>query len=283
MAGFGWMVVSGLNFVAVVIAVKYLGNDVPPILAAFLRYLLGLVFLVPMLRPLLRSGLSRKNHAHYWLRGLVHSLGVYCWFFAMTRITIAEVTSLNYLAPVFVTIGAAIFLGEQLAIRRILAVCAALVGSLIILRPGFREISPGHIAMLGTSLSFGVSYLMAKRMSDTMSPTTIVGMLSITVTVVLAPFAAAVWVPPTAWQLFLLFLVAAFATAGHFTMTMAFRMAPVSAVQPATFLQLVWASAVGVLLFGEALDAWVLAGGAIIIGSASFIAWREAVIASRGR
>ncbi len=283
MAGFGWMVISGLNFVAVVIAVKFLGDGVPPIVAAFLRYVLGLVFLLPMIRPLLRSGLSRRNHVHYWLRGLVHSLGVCCWFFAMTRITIAEVTSLNYLAPVFVTVGAAVFLGEQLAIRRILAVCAALAGSVIILRPGIREISPGHIAMLGTSLSFGVSYLMAKRMSDTMSPVTIVGMLSITVTVVLAPFAVAAWVLPTAWQLFLLFLVAAFATAGHFTMTMAFRMAPVSAVQPATFLQLVWASAVGALIFGEALDAWVLSGGAIIIGSASFIAWREAAIANRGR
>lgn len=277
------MVVAGLNFVAVTAIVKHIGPGMPPAQGAFLRYLLGLVFVLPMLVPMLRAGLDRRSMILFGWRGLVHAGGVILWFFAMTKIAITEVTALNYLAPVYVTIGAVIFLGERLAYRRILAVVAALIGALIILRPGFREVSQGHLAMLAAAVFFAASYLLAKRLSDSMNASVIVGMLSVTVPFALLPFAAAVWVPPTSEQLLLLFLVAFFATAGHYTMTLAFRNAPVSATQPALFLQLVWASLLGTLVFSEPADAWVLTGGTVIIASVSFIAWREAVVAlSRG-
>ncbi len=282
-AGIGWMVVSGICFVAVTALVKQLGTSVPAAQSAFLRYLLGLVFLLPMLRSLLQTRISGRMHLTFWIRGLAHSAGVICWFYAMTQITIAEVTALNYLVPVLVTVGAALVLGERVAFRRILAVCAGLAGAIVILRPGLRELSLGHIAMFGTAASFAVSYLMAKRMTDRFSAATIVCMLSFTVTAGLTPFAIAVWVPPTIGQLAILFLVAAFATAGHYVMTIAFRKAPVSATQPVTFLQLVWSALIGLLIFGEGLDPYVLAGGLLIISATSFIAWRETVISSRNR
>ena len=106
----------------------------------------------------------------------------------------------------------------------------------------------------------------------------IVGMLSITVTIGLAPMAIAVWVPPTTEQLLWIFLVAVFATAGHYTMTLAFAAAPVSVTQPVTFLQLVWAVLLGWLVFDEAVDAWVVTGGGLILMAVSFIAWREHVL-----
>jgi len=274
--GVFWMLVTGANFVAVTAVVKHVGNGVPAPEAAFLRYVLGLVFLLPMLGPLFRARLGRRALWFFGLRGVAHALGVICWFFAMTQIPIAEVTAMNYLNPVYVTIGAALFLGEKLATRRIIAVGVALLGVLIILRPGFREVSPGHIAMLATALFFAVSYLIAGRMSGEVSASVVVAMLSITVTIGLAPFAIAVWVTPTPGQLFWLFLVAAFATAGHYTMTLAFAAAPLTVTQPVTFLQLVWATLLGWAVFGESVDGWVLLGGAMIIGSVIFITWREA-------
>ncbi len=282
-AGIAWMIIAGLNFVAVTAIVKTVGQGMPPAQAALLRYLLGLVFVMPMLRPILRLRMDRKTLALFSWRGAAHAAGVMLWFFAMTRITIAEVTAMSYLTPAYVTVGAVLFLGERLAYRRILAVLAAFAGAVIILRPGFRELSAGHTAMLGAAVFFAVSYLTAKRMSDTMDASVIVGMLSVTVPVVLLPFAAAVWITPTMTQMLWLFLVAAFATAGHYTMTLAFRSASVSVTQPATFLQLVWASLLGALVFGEAADIWVIAGGTVIIGSVCFIAWREAVVAYRAR
>ncbi|MDP2578676.1 DMT family transporter [Shimia thalassica] len=279
--GVFWMLITGLCFVAVTALVKYLGPRVPAAEAAFLRYLLGLVFLLPMIRPILNARLTRRQVGLFGLRGVVHTLGVICWFYAMTQIPIAEVTAMNYLSPVYVTIGAALFLGEKLATRRILAVVVALVGALIILRPGFREVNSGHMAMLFTAVMFAVGYLIAKVMSDEVSPAVVVGMLSITVTIGLAPVAAAVWVTPTLGDLLILFGVACFATAGHFTMTLAFAAAPITVTQPVTFLQLVWAVLLGWLVFAENVDIYVVAGGLIIIGSISFITWREAVLKRR--
>ncbi|MBE1283027.1 MAG: EamA family transporter [Rhodobacteraceae bacterium] len=276
-----WMLVTGILFVGVTALVKLLGTRIPPAESAFLRYLLGLVFLVPMLPALRQTSITPRMHALFMGRGIVHSGGVMLWFFAMTQIPLAEVTAMNYLSPIYVTIGAALFLGEKMAARRIAAIGMALIGALIILRPGFREISPGHIAMLFTAVAFGGSYLIAKFTVDAANPAVVVAMLSIWVTIGLAPFALAVWVTPTLAELGILFGVACLATAGHYTMSMAFKAAPVTVTQPVTFLQLVWATALGALAFNEAVDMWVVTGGTLILGSVTFITWREAVLKRR--
>ncbi len=281
--GILWMGVTGLCFVAVTALVKFLGDSMPAAQSAFLRYLLGLVFLLPMLRSLFAVRFTPRSLSFFGLRGVIHAIGVILWFYAMTQIPLAEVTAMNYLSPIYITLGAALFLGERLAMRRIIAVGVAFLGALIILRPGLREISPGHFAMIGTAILFAASYLMAKRMSGQVSAAVVVGMLSITVTLALAPFAWVVWIPPTGTQLLWLFWVAAFATAGHYTMTLAFAAAPVTVTQPVTFLQLVWAVALGALVFGEGVDGFVVLGALVIMGSVLFITWREAVLRKQTR
>lgn len=280
-AGVFWMLATGLCFVAVTAIVKHVGGRIPPAESAFLRYALGLVFLIPMLRPLMAARLDRRALALFGLRGAVHTLGVILWFFAMTSITMAEVTAMNYLNPLYVTVGAALFFGETLHKRRIFAIVAALIGALIILRPGFRELMPGHIAMLGTAVFFAASYLLAGRMAGQVKPVVVVAMLSITVTIGLAPFALADWVTPQPIEIAWLFAVAAFATAGHLTMTLAFAAAPMTVTQPVTFLQLVWSVLLGIVLFGEPADVWVVLGGAVILGSVTFVTWREAMLKRR--
>ena len=273
------MIATGLCFIGVTAVVKHAAQDLPAAQAAFLRYLLGLIFIVPMLRGLMAMRIGRPDLWSFGMRGIVHTLAVILWFYAMTQIPIAEVTAMNYLNPVYVTIGAALFLGERIAAPRILAIVAALVGVVVILRPGFRVIETGHLAMLGTALLFGASYLIAKRMAGRHSATMVVAMLSVTVTVGLLPFAVAVWVPPSWVDLAWMFLVAAFATAGHYAMTRAFAAAPLGVTQPVAFLQMVWAVLLGWAFFDEPPDGFVILGAAIIIGAVSFIAWRESRMA----
>lgn len=270
------MVTTGVLFVAVTAIVKHIGDAVPAAQSAFLRYVLGLVFLLPMIKPILAARLSSRQFKLFAVRGLAHTFAVILWFFAMARIPIADVTAMNYLSPVYVSIGAALFLGERLPPRRLIAVIMALIGAVIILRPGMRELDTGHFAMLLTAVLFAVGYLLAKQLSGEVSAAVVVGMLSITVTICLAPFAFAVWVPVSGENIALLFLVACFATAGHFTMTLAFAAAPLTVTQPVTFLQLVWAVLLGYFVFEEAIDSWVIFGGAVIMASVSFITWREA-------
>ena len=281
--GVVWMLITGVLFVGVTAVVKVLGTRIPAPEAAFLRYALGLVFLIPMIRPMLNAQLTARQWKIFSFRGVAHTAGVALWFFAMARIPIADVTALNYLAPVYVTIGAAVFLGEKLALRRILAIVAALVGMVIILRPGFRDVGAGHMAMLIAAVFFAASYLTAKRMADETGAAITVTMLSLTVTIGLLPLALMNWVTPTWPEMGLLFCVAALATTGHYTMSMALAAAPVTVTQPVSFLQLVWAVLLGAFVFNEGIDIWVVTGGIIIIAAISFMTWREAVLKRRMR
>ncbi|NNL73450.1 MAG: DMT family transporter [Silicimonas sp.] len=278
LAGAAWMLATGFSFVAVTAVVKHGGQDLPAAQSAFLRYVLGLVFLIPMIGPMRRTKLTPRQLKLFTLRGAAHTIGVILWFYAMTRITIAEVTAMNYMTPIYVSLGAALFLHEKLAARRIVAILLAFIGATIILRPGIREITDGHVAMVFTAIFFAVSYLTAKRMADELPALVVVGMLSITVPIGLTPFALAVWRTPTPEEMFWMFLVAVFATLGHYSMTRAFAAAPVTVTQPVTFLQLVWSVLLGAIFFAEPFDIWVIIGGTVVLGSATFITIREAIL-----
>lgn len=281
LAGVLWMFATGVCFISVQAIVKHLGPVLPAAEAAFLRYLIGLLLVWPMLRPLFRLGLPRSAARIAILRSVLHSIAVTLWFYAMARIPVADVTAMNYLTPVFVTIGAAIFLGERLAARRIAAIAVALLGALIILRPGLRELGPAYPAMFLGTMCFGASYLMAKRLTAEIAPSAVVGLLSVGVTLGLAPMAALDWVAPTLGQLGWLLVVAVVATFGHYCMTRAFQAAPMAVTQPVTFLQLVWSVLIGVAIFAEPVDPFVVMGGTLIVAAVSYITWREARIKRR--
>lgn len=278
-----WMLLTGVLFACVTGIVRHLGSDMPAIEAAFIRYVIGLMMILPLLRPLLRKRPGRKAMRLYVLRGLVHGGGVMLWFYAMARIPIAEVTAIGYTSPLFVTIGAALFLGEPVRLRRLMAVLVGLLGVIVILRPGFSEISAGQLAQLGAAPLFAISFLCAKRLTDDEDPLVIVGMLSLFCTLTLAPGAYLQWRTPTGEEVAWLTLTALFATVGHYTLTRAFRAAPITVTQPVSFLQLVWAALIGMILFSEGLDPYVFAGAAIIVGSATYISHRESMLARRAK
>lgn len=273
--GILWMILTSFLFVGVTGIVRHLGSDMPAIEAAFIRYLFGTLMILPMV---IRhwSGIPRGSVAKlYSVRGLVHGIGVMLWFYAMARIPIAEVTAIGYVSPIFVTIGAAMFLGEKLHFRRIGGVIVGFIGALIILRPGFQEINLGQLAQLCAAPLFAMSFLIAKKLTETQSSSIIVGMLSLGCTIVLLPGAIWQWRPPTLEEYGWLALTALIATAGHYTLTKAFQAAPITVTQPLGFLQLVWASLLGMFLFNEALDPFVFAGGAVVVGAATYISHRE--------
>ena len=276
------MLAAGISFVGVNAIVRYLGTDLPAAQSAFLRFGFGLLILLPALIAALRRGLGGGLLRLYAGRGLLHTVAVVLWFYAMARIPLAEVTAIGYLNPVLVTLGAAVFFAERLTPDRVLSFAVALVGAVIILRPGLREVTPGHLAQLGAAVFFAGSYLFGKGLSSRASAATVVAMLSLTVTAGLLPFAIWVWVPVSVVQLGWLALVAVCATSGHYCMTQAFQAAPMAVTQPVTFLQLVWATLLGTLLFGESLDVYVLIGGGVIIAAISFVTLREARAAGFG-
>ena len=255
------------------------GTDVPATQAAFIRYLFGTLMLVPVLYRIASGELRVHAPGIMFWRGVAHGLAVILWFFAMARIPMAEVTAIGYLTPVVVTIAASVLLGEKLHLRRVIAVLFGLLGVLVILRPGFQQLSVGQLAMLGTTPLFALSFILTKKLTGTDSSTVIVTVLSVVCTLTLLLPASLQWTSVPLRELTLLFFTAFFATMGHFSMTYAFKCAPIAALQPVTFLQLIWATLLGVVLFGDSVDFYVVAGGAILVVSTTYIMHRESVLA----
>lgn len=271
------MALSGLCFVGVSVVVRYVGTRIPAPEAAFIRYAVGTLLLAPVLLQIVRGSVIVHARKTLLIRGFIHGVGVCLWFFAMARIPIAEVTALSYLTPVLMTIGAAVFFGEKLYARRILAILFGLLGVFIILRPGFSSISIGQVAQLLAAPLFAASLLLTKKLTATDQLTVIIATLSIICTITLLPLALLNWVTPNLTDFLLLSLTAVFATGGHFMLTRALSLAPISVIQPVTFLQLLWATLFGVWLFDESIDRFVVIGGTILVVSISYIAHRESV------
>ncbi len=249
---------------------------VNPMQAAFIRYAFGIVLIAPVLLRMFAAGVRPSRLGLHMLRGVAHGIAVMLWFFAMARIPIAQVTAIGFTAPVFTTIGAALYLGEHLFARRIAAVVVSFLGTLVILRPGAVAIELGAVAQLVAAPLFACSFLIAKKLTETESSASIVAYMSVFVTLALLPPALLVWRTPTLTELGWLFVTAVFATAGHYTLTRAMQAMELTVLQPFSFLQLVWATLLGFYAFSEVPDIWTLTGGAIIVASVTYIAHREA-------
>lgn len=270
------MLATTLAFVGVNGIVRHLGTDLPAAQSAFIRFGFGLVFLVPALVASRATRLPEGIWRLFLWRGVLHVAAVIFWFWAMARVPVAEMAAIGFLNPVIVLVIAGLLLGEGLGKGRVVSVLVALAGALVVLRPGLREVSPGHLSQLAATVCFAVSYIFAKRLSGMAPPSVVVGVLSVTVAAGLLPIALWVWEPVSLVQLAWLAGVAALATLGHYTMTRAFRAAPLAVTQPVTFLQILWATILGATVFGEAVDGFVILGGALIVGAVSLNTWAEA-------
>ena len=113
-AGALWMVLAGLLFVIVAVIVRHLGSNMPAVEAAFIRYVIGLLLLMPVLLRMNWRRVFKDNLGLYAWRGLAHGLAVMLWFFAMARIPIAEVTAIGYTTPIFTTLGAILIFHERI-------------------------------------------------------------------------------------------------------------------------------------------------------------------------
>src|SRR5689334_232437 len=159
---------------------------------AFLRYLFGAMFLLPIVIRLgpYRSFRTNRMGLHI-SRGAIHTVGMMLWFVALPLTTLAEITALGFTGPIFVTIGAALFLGEDVRLRRWIAVAVGFAGAMIIIRPGIGDLGLGAIVILISTPIFSASNLISKALARTESAPTIVVWQNLTIS--LAAFPVALW------------------------------------------------------------------------------------------
>ena len=282
--GMLWMAATGLIFVVMNTIMKKLSHELDPWLVGFLRYLLGAVV---MLGPALRLGrqaLWPKAPGLQLLRGLFHAGGMILWFAALPMVTLAELTAIGFSGPLFICLGAALFLGERMSGARWAAVLIGFGGVVLVVKPwedgGFAGISTGMLLMLASAPVFAGSFLTAKVLMRYDRSEVVVLWQHLWVSVLLVGFAAAYWANPSPAQWALLILCGFLGAGGHYCMVRAFRVVDISAVQPVKFLELVWAAILGVLVFGTVPAGATVIGGVVILASTLLLARHESRVAA---
>ncbi|UYN96261.1 MAG: DMT family transporter [Enhydrobacter sp.] len=276
--GILWIAISGVLFALLNVFTLIPAQHLNPYVMAFLRYVFGALFLLPIV---LRLGLHRSLHTNrpglHVARGVIHTGGMMLWFIGLPLTTLADITALGFTGPIFVTIGAALFLGENVRLRRWIAVMVGFAGAMIIIRPGFGEIGFGALCILLSTPLFSASNLMAKGLARSDSANTIVIWQTIVVIVCSAPIALWFWQTPS-WTDVLWFLAAGLCgTLGHICQQRGYQLADITLLQPIGFLSLLWNTLLGYFLFFQQPDVWTFVGAAVIFASALYISHREAV------
>ncbi len=276
-----WMVLSGLVFSIMGVLIRLATVDLHPFQVAFVRIAMGIPLLVPLV---LRQGLTvlrTNNFPGYLLRAAFSVGGLLGGFYATAHLPLADSVSFSFTAPLFATVGAAVFLGETLRLRRIIALIVGFIGVLVILRPGHVPLSLEMIVALASSAATAGAILTVKRLSGTEASTTIVAYLSLLVTPIALLPAIWVWQWPSATLWAVMISIGILGTCGQIAVTRAYSLVDASMVMPFDYLRLPFTAVLAYLVFFEVPDTLTFVGVGIIAVSTCYIAWRESVLARR--
>ena len=274
-----WMAAGGVLFIVLNGIMKRLASEFDPWVVGLLRYAMGVAVIgAATLRLGLRALWPRAPRLQL-VRGVLHSAGMLLWFAALPTVGLTELTAIAFTGPIFICIGAAMFLGERMTGARWAAVLIGFAGVLLVLKPGsgsgFAGVSPGMLLMLASAPVFAGSYLVAKALAGRDRSEVIVLWQHVWVAVLIAPLALPRWTAPDALQWSLLVACAFLGTGGHYCMMRAFRVADISAVQTVKFLELVWAAIFSFFFFGNIPAGATVLGGAVILASTLLLARHE--------
>ena len=269
------VLLGGLFITTLTWVVRSVADDINPLQAGFMRYAFGTLLLLPLAFKFKATDLAPRLVGGHIIRSIVHAISVLLWFYAVTKISLADLTALSFTAPVFITIGAFLFLGETFSYRRLGGIVTAFIGAVIILRPGVEAISLGAIAILISAPFQAASTLIGKHLAPRTSTYAMVFYLSLFVTLTSLIPTLFVWNLPSQNTCILTFGAAVLATCAHFCWTKSFQIADLSFTQPGMYFTLIWAVAMGFFIYDERPDVWSGAGAAIIIAATAYIAARE--------
>lgn len=284
MRGAQWIVASCIGATGMSIAVRYLSAEMHTVQIAFLRCVFGLWVLVPLLASRPAFGSKRLQFSRPWLhllRGGLFVIALNTGFYAISVLPLATATTLFFMAPVFATLLAAVFRQESFGPRRAVAIAAAFIGVLIVLRPGIGEFSWAMIFAVLSALCFSVALLISRPLSQADGATSILVSSSIIASITMAVPVLWLWTPVGVELWWLVGLLVFASSLRMFADIRAYTAADAGFLAPFAFLRLLFITAAGWFFFSEALDGPTALGAAIIIGATVFIAWREAIVRKR--
>mgnify|MGYP001211599124 CR=1 FL=1 len=256
--------------------VKFLSNDLHPIIICFYRCLMGLIIITPFVAINNFKALKTDNMPLQIFRALINIISMICWFSAIGMMHFEKATALGFTTPLFTTILAVLLLGEVIRFHRTTALFLGFIGILIIVRPGYMPFEYGTILMLIASFSFSFVLIFVKKLSATDSSLTIIFYHLLYMTPAFFILSLFYWENISLNQLIVFTLMGASGLLSHWCLAQAFKLSDTTFVMPLQFTKLIWASLIGLLFFAEQPDIWTWIGGVIIFISVVYITYREA-------
>lgn len=256
--------------------VKYAVQFYPVLQIAWARYVFQMI-VVPVVigRTHPRDVLRTKRPGLQVLRSLMMVGATLSFFTAVNYLPVAEASAIGMIAPLMVTALAIPLLGEKVGRRRWAAVIVGLIGALIIIRPGFGGLSWAAILPVITAICYALYQITTRMLAEIDPPITTFfysGAVGVVVLSVAVPF---VWQTPTLSGWAMMICLGLLAGAGHYCVIQAMRRGPASVLAPFSFVQLVWVTILGYLVFGDLPDQFTIIGATIVVASGGYVFYRE--------
>jgi drug/metabolite transporter (DMT)-like permease len=262
-----WMAMCMLSFAGVALSVRALSSHLPIVEIVLFRAAFGVAVSLPWLWRTGIGGLKTTCLSLHFGRSVVNGLGMFCWFTALGMMAIGDVLALQFTSPLFMVLLGALVLREAVGRSRWIATAIGFGGALIIIRPGFGEVSAGVFFVLAAAILYAGNHAMTKPLARKDSGGAIVfymNAIHLPVFLVLAP---TVWVAPAMGDAGWVILLGVCGATAHVFLARALRLADLSTLALVDFLKLPVAAGAGYFLFGDRSDLWTWAGAAVIFGA----------------
>ncbi|WP_395457332.1 DMT family transporter (plasmid) [Azospirillum melinis] len=263
---------------------KYLGRTLPPAEIAWMRYVVFTALVMPLaLRGGSLSVLKTTRPGLQVVRGLGMLGSALFFIMAMQHLPLAEAAAISFVSPVFVTVLSILLLAEKVGVRRWAALLVGLAGVIIVIRPGAEGFQPASLLPILTAFSWALGLVATRKMTVQENPLTtmvwsaLTGLIALTA---LLPLHAA-W--PTPWEMLLGAFIGLVYTLAQWLLILAYRQGEASVLAPFTYVQLIWSTALGFVVFGAVPDHWTFVGTGVIIASGLYTAHRERMRARERR
>lgn len=273
-----WAVLAMVLFSLVPVGVKYLSDTMNSSQIVFLRSIMGLVIMIGFFWWRGFHNLRTRHTKLYVLRSFINFIGMVMWFYALALMPFADAVAIHFTLPLFTMILAVMFLGEKIGIRRAAAAIVGFAGVIVILRPGFSEVSPAALGVLASAALYAATVIIIKFVVRTDSAA-VINFYSNLYMMIFAAIPTALDWAPISWDDAPAMIVLGLAgVTAPWCVTRALALLDASVVAPFDFLRLPFSAFTGFIFFAQTTTRWTWIGAAIIFGSTYYIARREAKV-----
>lgn len=264
--GIIFIIISEIMFVSMAALVKLASHSLSNETIVFFRNFFVIAILLPWLLHKGFTNMVKTQHFHlHLLRSISGLAAMYCFFYALAHIPLAEATVFSMTAPFFMPVIAFFWLNETIFAKVVLAIFVGFIGVVIILRPGFSTFSPITLIALSSGALAAVAKTSIRRMSFTEPGIRIVFYFALCGTAISIVPLIWHWQPISGYELIILFLLTAFGTVGQLLMTHAYKLASSSQLGAISYVSIVFSSIYGWLFWQEIVEYWFFIGAGLVM------------------